>query len=243
MILLLKANFDDRYQRLLERRAGGDPAGMAAEDKRLKNRADLHDGHGHVRPLPGGIKARCGGPSRCSDCNAEAEKYGTPVRLDGWALPSFDQIAAGNYKKPRLKWHGLSIAIENPVGTVREGVDETGAAWRTEFKHAYGEISNTIGADGDAVDVFMGPDESADQVYIVRQMKRKKWDQFDEDKCFLNFQNMADAKAAYLGHYDDPRFYGSIIAMPVAEFVVKVRATAREPGMLKSIIFIRGRRL
>ena len=168
---------------------------------------------------------------------------GTPVRADGYTQPSHEQAKAGNYKKPRIKWHGLSIAIENPVGTVREGVDETGAAWRTEFKHAYGEITGTEGADGDPVDVFMGPDESADQVYIVRQMKRKKWDQFDEDKCFLNFQNMADAKAAYLGHYDDPRFYGSIIAMPVAEFVVKVRATAREPGMLKSIIFIRGRRL
>lgn len=29
------------------------------------------DRHGHVVPLPGGIKARCGGPSLCKDCQRE----------------------------------------------------------------------------------------------------------------------------------------------------------------------------
>lgn len=161
------------------------------------------------------------------------------ARADGWTMPTPAQAAAGNYKKPRIKWNGLDIAIENPVGTVREGVDETGKAWRTEFKHAYGEVLRTEGADGDPVDVFMGPDEGAPEVYIVRQMKRKKWDEYDEDKCFLGFSSMDEAKAAYLGHYDDPRFFGSIIAMPRDEFIAKVKATAKEPGMLKSVLFLR----
>jgi Inorganic Pyrophosphatase len=157
-------------------------------------------------------------------------------RADGWKKPTPAQAAAGNYKKPRMKWNGLDINIENPAGTVREGTDETGAKWRTVFAHAYGEIAGTEGVDGDPVDVYMGPDESAPEVYIVRQMKRKKWDAYDEDKCFLGFKSMAAAKKAYLDHYDDPRFFGGIIAMPVAEFIKKVRATKEKPAMIKSMV-------
>lgn len=171
--------------------------------------------------------------------DAIADHIATSVRADGWTPPTPAQAVAGNYAKPRIVWNGLKIAIENPAGTVREGVDEGGRAWRTEFAYAYGEVTGTEGADGDPVDVFMGPDESAPEVYVVRQMKRKNWDVFDEDKCFLGFQSMADAKAAYLAHYDDPRFFGSIIAMPRDEFIEKVRATAKHPGMLKSVLFMR----
>lgn len=161
------------------------------------------------------------------------------IRDDGYKQPTPAQAATGNYKKQRIKWNGLDIAIENPVGTIREGVDETGKAWRTEFKYAYGEVCRTEGADGDPVDVYMGPDDGASEVYVIRQMKRKKWDQFDEDKCFLGFSSMEAAKTAYLEHYDDPRFFGSIIAIPLAEFITKVKATAKQPGMLKSVLFLR----
>lgn len=32
-------------------------------------------GHGHVRPRPDGNKMRCGGPSICSVCKAEAKNH------------------------------------------------------------------------------------------------------------------------------------------------------------------------
>src|SRR3546814_3127521 len=48
-----------------------------------------------------------------------------------------------------------------------------------------------------------GPDEGAREVYIVRQMKRKKWDQFDEDKCFIGFASMEEAKSAYLNRSEE----------------------------------------
>lgn len=160
------------------------------------------------------------------------------IKSDGWKKPSPAQAEAGNYKKPRLKWNGLDIAIENPAGTVREGVDEGGKAWRTEFKYAYGEISRTEGVDGDPVDVYMGPDETAPEVYVVRQMKRKDWDKYDEDKCFLGFPSMEAAKQAYLEHYDDPRFFGGIVGFPLDEFIAKVKATKDKPDMIKSILFL-----
>lgn len=164
------------------------------------------------------------------------------ARPDGWKKPTPAQAEAGNYKKPRMKWNGLDIAIENPAGTVREGVDETGKPWRTVFEYAYGEISRTEGVDGDPVDVYMGPDENAPEVYIVRQMKRKKWDTYDEDKCFLGFPSMDAAKQAYLNHYDDPRFFGGIVAMPVDEFIEKVKATREKPAMIKAMVLFVSRR-
>lgn len=33
-------------------------------------------GHGHVKPRPDGMKARCGGPALCPDCALEAQRDG-----------------------------------------------------------------------------------------------------------------------------------------------------------------------
>jgi hypothetical protein len=37
-----------------------------------------NDGHGHVRPRPDGVLARCGGPAICRECALEAARYGAP---------------------------------------------------------------------------------------------------------------------------------------------------------------------
>lgn len=149
--------------------------------------------------------------------------------------PTPEQAQAGDYPKLLQEWQGLKIAIEHPEGTVREGVDETGKAWRTVFKYAYGEILETTGLDGDPVDVFIGSYPDAPEVYIVQQMKRKQWDVADEQKCMINFASIDEAKAAYISHYDDPRFLGPVTAMPVDEFVAKVRATREKPAMIKAL--------
>lgn len=153
--------------------------------------------------------------------------------------PTPEQAASGDYPKLRQDWHGLTVAIEHPEGTVREGVDETGKPWRTVFRYAYGEILGTLGMDGDPVDVFIGSYPDAPEVYVVQQMKRKQWDVADEQKCMINFASIDEAKAAYLGHYDDPRFFGGITAMPVAEFIAKVRATRDAPAMIKAVLFFK----
>jgi hypothetical protein len=58
---------------------------------------------------------------------------------------------------------------------------------------------------------------------------------YDEDKAMLGFASEDEARAAYLQHYDDPRFLGPITAMPVDEFVAKVRATKGNPAMIKTL--------
>jgi hypothetical protein len=152
------------------------------------------------------------------------------VGASEWTKPSTAQAAAGNYKKPRVKWNGLDLAIENPAGSTRDWGGGT-----TTMKNDYGYVCKSEGMDGDAVDVYVGPNESASHVYVVHQRKAGDWDAYDEDKAMLGFDSEDDAKAAYLQHYDDPRFLGPITAMPVDEFVSKVRATKGNPAMIKCL--------
>lgn len=208
-------NTNKRYLTRLQQRNAGKPMAMDAKDA----------------ALPGYLTD--------DDLRAAAHRAMDATTDPSWKKPTPAQAEAGNYFKPRLEWHGLELVIENPAGTVREGVDETGRAWRTEFKYAYGEIAGTEGVDGDPVDVFIGPYADAKEVYIVRQMKRKQWDVYDEDKCLIDFPSIQAAQAAYCDHYDDPRFFGGIVAMPVDRFVLKVKATKDKPAMIKALILLR----
>lgn len=150
------------------------------------------------------------------------------------AQPTPAQAEAGNYKKPRVKWQGLEIAIENPVGSTREG-----KGWKTTMKNAYGYICRSEAVDGDEVDVYLGDDMDAPTVYVVHQRKAGDWSKYDEDKVMIGFKSEAAARAAYLAHYDDDRFLGPITAMPVDEFVQKVKATKDKPAMIKCVLFLR----
>jgi hypothetical protein len=151
--------------------------------------------------------------------------------------PNAEQLARKHPIAYVQKWHGLELAIENPVGSVRSGKKPDGTAWHTTMKHAYGEISGSTGVDGDPVDVFLGPDlESAEFVYVVHQRRVDDWKNYDEDKAMLGFPSEAAARIAFLRNYDDPRFLGPITKLPVAEFIRKVRATKTHPAMIKSLL-------
>ena len=109
----------------------------------------------------------------------------------------------------RYEFQGLPIAVENVAGSTRSGKDKDGHEWETKMKHDYGFIEGTKAGDGDAVDVYVGPKEDAPAAYVVHQHKEDGTG-FDEDKVMLGFSNKRDAKAAYLKHYDDPKFLGPI---------------------------------
>lgn len=70
-------------------------------------------------------------------------------------------------------FQGIPISIENDKGSVRKGVDKDGKPWKTEMKFPYGYIDGTKGADGEEVDVYVGPDKSADKAYVVQQRRQK----------------------------------------------------------------------
>lgn len=119
----------------------------------------------------------------------------------------------------RMSFQGLPISVENRAGSRRywydPAADEHGS---TKMKYPYGYVRGTLGLDGDAVDVFVGPDESSDRVFVITQMKRPSFKEVDEQKVMLGFNSAKEAKQAYLKHFNDPRFFGSMKELSVSEF-------------------------
>lgn len=138
-----------------------------------------------------------------------------------------DDIAAkkiANYKlHGERMFRGLDCAIENAKGSKRYWHDPHGKEKGSTLMHFdYGYIRGSKGTDGDHVDVYLGPDENAENVYLVDQMKKPDFKEFDEQKCMLGFKDEASAKAAYLKQYNDPKFFGGMKTMKFDEFKEKV---------------------
>ncbi|WP_246875557.1 MULTISPECIES: LPD38 domain-containing protein [unclassified Aeromonas] len=132
--------------------------------------------------------------------------------------PTEAQKEAGNYKKGHLTLQGLDIALENPKGSTRSGIDPDGKEWQSTMAHDYGYIKRTLGADGDHVDVFIGDKPDSETVYVVDQVDPKTG-KFDEHKVMMGFSDEQAAREGYLGNYEDGwKGLGAIKAMPVDAF-------------------------
>lgn len=118
-----------------------------------------------------------------------------------------------------LRFQGLTIDVENARGSYREG-----KGWRS-FMHAhYGELrevegvdGHVLGADGDRLDVYVGPDLQADLVVVVQQVKPDTG-AYDEDKVMLGFGSVAEAVSTYRLQYDQPGFFGGCMSMSMSAF-------------------------
>ncbi len=115
-------------------------------------------------------------------------------------------------------FQGIPIAIENRKGSTREGVDPDGKPWKTVFKNPYGYIKKTEGKDGEEIDVYLGPQPDAPNVFVVHQRKIDGTGH-DEDKAHLGFPSEAAVRKAYLSHYNKvgPKLLGPITTMTVEE--------------------------
>src|SRR5690606_24983853 len=115
--------------------------------------------------------------------------------------PTELQREAGNYRKGVFAWRGLEIAIETPRGAVRSGVSRDGKRWAVRMPCHYGYFRRTVSdADGDAVDVMVGPHLDSEWVCVVDQRK-PGGDRFDEHKVVVGCRNIHEAKSLYLGCY------------------------------------------
>lgn len=129
----------------------------------------------------------------------------TAVRLARSSVnhdPSEAQKEAGNYKKEHIRFQGLPITIENKKGSLRRGTDANGKAWACELPADYGYIKRTEGADGDQVDVYVGPDPNSKQVFIVNQHDHKSG-AFDEHKVMLGWDSERSAVETYCKAFSD----------------------------------------
>ena len=89
--------------------------------------------------------------------------------------------------------------------------------------YGYIDDGSTAVGDHEPLDVYIGPDEESDKVYVVEQLKEDG--SFDEYKCLLGFPDLETAYETYLKHYpegwDDDRV-GDISEVPFDYVVEKV---------------------
>lgn len=131
--------------------------------------------------------------------------------------PTEEQKESGDYEKGHVTIQGFDIAIENPKGSVRSGVDKDGNPWETEMKNTYGYFEGTKGNDTDDVDVFLGPNPLSQDVFIVDQIKEDG--SFDEHKVMFGFDSQEDARAAYLDNYEEGwQGLGNLTKCPIEDF-------------------------
>lgn len=131
----------------------------------------------------------------------------------------------------------FDIHIEGKAGEVRYG---------RILPFDYGEIADTVGADGDPIDICVGPDPDSRLVLIVDQRVRTPRDDdeshgdksdgtvFDEQKVLIGFSSYHDALAAwdtYYGEWAEPLVVSPLVFDDLLELVAAQRVTG---GVLKS---------
>ena len=134
--------------------------------------------------------------------------------------PTDAQKEAGNYKMGHVRIMGMPISIESPKGSYRQYKKEDGSVGKNQMKHHYGYFTNTTGngKDGDAVDVFIGPNvENCEYVYVVDQNNEQG--EFDESKVMLGFNSTEHAKKSYMANYSaDWTGFRAITKVPLNVF-------------------------
>jgi len=154
---------------------------------------------------------------------------------------SLEKQAKAYRLQGETKFQGLDIAIENRKGSKRYWYDPHGKEQGSTHMHFdYGYIRKTKGTDGDHVDVYLGPNEASDRVFIINQMKKPGFDKFDEQKVMLGFDSAEEAKKAYLKQYDDPRFFGSMKEMTFSEFKTKVLVKENHGKKIATLLHVGG---
>ena len=118
--------------------------------------------------------------------------------------PTEAQTESGNYKKGHVRLHGFDISIENPKGSTRSGTDSHGKAWSVVMPAHYGYIRGTEGTDGDHLDVYIGPNQESEHVFIVDQIDidTKK---FDEHKIIFGCKTQEQAEKLYDSGFSDKK--------------------------------------
>jgi phage-related protein (TIGR01555 family) len=142
-----------------------------------------------------------GSVARSSDTNFN--RTSTPsvqrgIEPSGSIVPQMDAS-----KLPKMKLNGMVLAIENPRGSTRRGMDANGNKWSVKMNHPYGFIKGTKGADGDEIDCFVGPDMKSQKIWIINQ-NDPNTGEFDEHKVMMGFSSESDARNAYDDSFNSP---------------------------------------
>lgn len=144
-------------------------------------------------------------------------------------FPSNEQKQSGEYTKGLFSIGDLKIAIENPAGSTRSGIDDNGQEWSSTLQHHYGYIENTLGADGDEIDVFIKNhlDHTPKYAYVINQLNLDGT--FDEHKVVIGAETEEEAKVIYMSNYSEGwQGFGSISKISMKDLNTKIQHTWSE---------------
>lgn len=130
--------------------------------------------------------------------------------------------------KRQADFLGIPLLIEIEAGDFVSGTGDEGEKWEKTYAVPYGEVARTEGDDGDAVDVYLGPfDTAAAKVYVVHQLRKDGTP--DEDKVMLGFPGGPEARDAYEAH-GPPWGFGGLDEMTLDQFKHGYLAACRAPA-------------
>jgi len=194
----------------------------AAQDMRgkLRPRSELSLSEYESIETPAHARGKAGAASTDEYCMKSCDKYTcTAAEIDeaiqSWSPPTEGQIEAGNYLKPRIRLHGMEIAIENPKGT-RRRPECPELCCHYGYISRIGNQSTSEARDGDKVDVFVGHKPSSEIVFVIDQETLAGT--FDEHKVIMAATNEDEARKLYLANYTSGWRCGPITSMTIPQF-------------------------
>lgn len=120
--------------------------------------------------------------------------------------------------KKKVKVQGVPVWLEWLKGETREYKKGGVVKYSRLMKADYGYIPGTVDSDGEELDVYLGPDRSAKNAYVIRQMKRTGG--FDEHKVMIGYSSKSAAKASYTEHMSHcPECFGGMQAIPMSSLI------------------------
>lgn len=130
------------------------------------------------------------------------DKSGVPAQFVNSAI---SQAGEGNYREAisklnQAKAQALRAGERGLASIISSFVKDIWAVTMPPGVH-YGYIKRTEGADGDHVDVFVGPNPELATAFIINQ-KSANDGKFDEHKVMLGFKDREAAKSAYLKSFE-----------------------------------------
>lgn len=133
--------------------------------------------------------------------------------------PTPAEAKSGNYRKGNVSVGGLHVRVENPDGSVRTG------HWGSRPLRGvhYGYFPDTIGADGDGLDVMLThkAGDLSREVAVITQ-HNPETGAFDEMKVVVGAKSRGDAMATYLRQYP-AELHGKLLPNGKADVVMMPR--------------------
>ena len=107
-----------------------------------------------------------------------------------------------------IQWNGIELGVEYRPGDVRWA----GKKYARKLKSGYGHCRNFIGTDGMSLDCYLSSEffkpygSPSDRIFEVTQMSPK--DDAEERKMMIGYQDIEQAKEAYLAEMNSEYFRG-----------------------------------